>query len=187
MWLSDSSCRAEISLQKRVLGGRVTATAVAHVDASSDLFFSLIAFILRYSPFVRILLLHVILNERPAFHSIFLNIHQSGVLTVMLHGRSHVKLLLSWHVMCIPRNHAPYHVTSYKATYMRCTCLAATGHLHVWQNDQELLHATVVTWGWNGYRNKSQHRKLTPKKILPSLLLGLKPMTLPLGVQHSNH
>ena len=38
-------------------GGRVTTAAVAHVDASSDLFFSLIAFILRYSPFVRILLL----------------------------------------------------------------------------------------------------------------------------------
>ena len=48
-------------------------------------------------------------------------------------------------------------------------CLAVTGHLHFWQNDRDLLCATAVTRGWNGYRNKSQHRKLTlEKKILPS-------------------
>ena len=41
------------------------------------------------------------------------------------------------------------------------------------QNDGDLLHATAVTLGWNGYRNKSQHRKLTlEKKILPPLLHG---------------
>ena len=33
---------------------------------------------------------------------------------------------------------------------LRCTC-----HLHFWQNDWGLLCATVVTQGWNGYRNKS--------------------------------
>ena len=38
-------------------------------------------------------------------------------------------------------------------------CLAVTCHLHFWQNDRDLLRATVVTRGWNGYRNKSQHRK----------------------------
>ena len=33
---------------------------------------------------------------------------------------------------------------------------------------------TVVTRRWNGYRNKSQHKKLTlEKKILPPLLKGL--------------
>ena len=26
---------------------------------------------------------------------------------------------------------------------------------------QDLLHATVVTWGWNGYWNRTQHRTLT--------------------------
>ena len=31
-------------------------------------------------------------------------------------------------------------------------CLAVTCHLHFWQNDPDLLHATVVTQGWNGYR-----------------------------------
>ena len=37
-----------------------------------------------------------------------------------------------------------------------------------WQNDRDLLRANAVTRGWNGYRKKSQHRKLTllEKKIL---------------------
>ena len=53
-------------------------------------------------------------------------------------------------------------------------CLAVTCHLHCWQNGRDLLRATAVTRGWNGYRNKSQHRKLTlEKKILPPLLPGL--------------
>ena len=51
-------------------------------------------------------------------------------------------------------------------------CLAVTCHLHFWQNDRDFLRATVVTRGWNGYRNKSQHRKSTlEKKILPPFLL----------------
>ena len=40
-------------------------------------------------------------------------------------------------------------------------CLAVTCHLHFWQFDRDLLRATVVTRGWNGHRNKSQHRKST--------------------------
>ena len=57
-------------------------------------------------------------------------------------------------------------------------CLTVTSHLHFRQNDQNFLRATAVTWGWNGYRNKSQHRKLMPeKKILSQLLLGLEPAT----------
>ena len=52
-------------------------------------------------------------------------------------------------------------------------CLAVTCRLHFWQNDRDLLlRATVVTRGWNGYRNKSQHRKSTlEKKILPPFQL----------------
>ena len=40
------------------------------------------------------------------------------------------------------------------------------------------LRATAVTRGWNGYRNKREHRKLTLEKtvILP-FLPGLKPET----------
>ena len=37
--------------------------------------------------------------------------------------------------------------------------LSVTCHLHFWQNDRDLLRATAVTRGWNGYRSKSQHRK----------------------------
>ena len=35
--------------------------------------------------------------------------------------------------------------------------LAVTCHLHYWHNDRDLLRATAVTQGCNGYRNKSQH------------------------------
>ena len=67
-------------------------------------------------------------------------------------------------------------------------CLAATCHLHFCQNDCDLLHATVVTWGWKGYRNNSQHRKFTlEKKILLPLLPGFKPTTFQSPVQRSNH
>ena len=54
-------------------------------------------------------------------------------------------------------------------------CLAVTCHLHFWQNDRDFLRATVVTRGWNGYRNKSQHRKSTlEKKILPPFQQGFE-------------
>ena len=43
-------------------------------------------------------------------------------------------------------------------------CLAVTCYLHFWQNNKQLLHVTSVTRGWNGYRSKSQHKKLTPQK-----------------------
>ena len=33
-------------------------------------------------------------------------------------------------------------------------CSAVTCHLHFWQNDQGLLCATAVTWGWNAYQDK---------------------------------
>ena len=67
-------------------------------------------------------------------------------------------------------------------------CLAVTCRLHFWQNDRDLLHATAVTRGWNGYRNKSQHRKLTlENKILPPLLQGFVPATFQSRVRRSNH
>ena len=66
--------------------------------------------------------------------------------------------------------------------------LAVTCHLHFWQNDRDLLRATVVTWGWNGYRNKSQHRKSTlEKKILPPLQQGFESATFQSRVQCFNH
>ena len=67
-------------------------------------------------------------------------------------------------------------------------CLAVTCHLHFWQNDRDFLSATVVTRGWNGYRNKSQHRKSTlEKKILPPFQQGFEPETFQSRVRCSNH
>ena len=67
-------------------------------------------------------------------------------------------------------------------------CLAVTWHLHVWQNDRDLLLAPAVTRRWNGYRNKSQHRKSTlKKKILPPGLQGFEPTTFRSRVRRSNH
>ena len=67
-------------------------------------------------------------------------------------------------------------------------CLAVTCHLHFWQNDRDLLRATVVTRGWNGYRNKSQHRKSTlEKKILPPFQQRFEPATFQSRVRRSNH
>ena len=58
----------------------------------------------------------------------------------------------------------------------------------LWQNDQDLLCATAVTRGWNGYQNKSQHRKSTlERKILPTLLQGFEPTTFESWVRWSNH
>ena len=86
------------------------------------------------------------------------------------HGWCQMKLLPSRRVLCTPYNHAPCHFTQ---SHIRkvYACLAVTCHLHFWRNDRGILRATAVTQGWNGHRNKSQHRKLTPeKKILPPLL-----------------
>ena len=67
-------------------------------------------------------------------------------------------------------------------------CLAVTCHLHFWLNDRDFLRATVVTRGWNGYRNKSQHRKSTlEKKILPPFQQGFEPATFQSRVRCSNH
>ena len=66
-------------------------------------------------------------------------------------------------------------------------CLAVTCYLHFWQNDRDLLRITAVTRGWNGYRNKNQHRKLTlEKNILPPLLQGFEPATFQSRVRRSN-
>ena len=68
-------------------------------------------------------------------------------------------------------------------------CLGVTCHLHFWQNDQGLLHATAVTWGGGGgwTPNQSQHTKLTlEKKILPQLLPRFKLATFQLRIRRSN-
>ena len=81
-----------------------------------------------------------------------------------------MKLLSSRRVLWTPHNRVPCHFMQSHISKIHAY-LAVTCHLHFWQHDQGLLRATAVTRGWNGYRNKSQHRKLTlEKKILPPLL-----------------
>ena len=88
-----------------------------------------------------------------------------------------MNLLPSRRVLCTPYNHAPcYFMQSHiRKVY---ACLAVTYELHFWQDDRDLLRATAVTRGWDGYRNRSQHRKLTlEKKILPPLPQGFEHAT----------
>ena len=98
------------------------------------------------------------------------------------HGWCHMKLLPSRRVLCTLYNHAPCHFMQSHIRKVHA-CLAVTCHLHFWQNDRDLLCATAVTRGWNGYRNKCRHRKsILEKTILPSLLQVFEPATF-----RSNH
>ena len=121
------------------------------------------------------------------FSSRLTYIHRSGVLTALAWLLPHETAAVSAKVLCAPYNHAPCHFVQ---SHIRkvFACLAVNCHLHVWQNDPDLLRATAVTPGWNGYRNKSQHRKLTlEKNILPPRLQGFEPATIQSRVRRSNH
>ena len=61
---------------------------------------------------------------------------------------------VSAHVICTPYSHAP--VYSFIQNHKRRVHvrLGVTCRLLFWQNDPDLLCATAVTRGWNGYRNK---------------------------------
>ena len=89
-----------------------------------------------------------------------------------------MQLLPSRRVLCTPYNHAPCHFMQSHRRKVHAY-LAVTCHLHFWQNARGLLRATAVTRGWNGYQNKSQHKKLTlEKNYFPPLLQGFEPTTL---------
>ena len=53
-------------------------------------------------------------------------------------------------------------------------CLAVTCHLHFWQNDRELLRATAVTRGWNGYRNESAQKADPREENSPAAPAGIR-------------
>ena len=97
---------------------------------------------------------HVILNEWLALYSAFLNIHWSGVLPAPAWLVSHETAALSAQVLRTPYNHAPCHFMQSHIRKVHAY-LAVTCHQHFWQTDWGLLCATVVTRGWNRYRNKS--------------------------------
>ena len=81
-----------------------------------------------------------------------------------LHGGCHSKLLPSRCVLStrykphtIPRHFIQSHVHRVHA------CFAVTSHLQFGRMDVIFSHVAVVTQGWNRYRNKSWHKKLTLK------------------------
>ena len=76
------------------------------------------------------------------------------------HGWCQVELLLSRRVLCTPYNHAPCHFVQSHIRKGACVfdCNLPPDPL---EQDRGLLRATVVARGWNGHRNKSQHRRLT--------------------------
>jgi len=91
------------------------------------------------------------------------------------HGWYHMKQLPSQCVAYTLYNHAPHHIMQSHTNKVHA-CLTVTCHLHFWQNDWDLSHATAVTQGWNRYRNKSQHGKLAQEtKIFPPLSVPLHP------------
>ena len=120
--------------------------------------------------------------------------HASAVSTPLrrIFKKNAMLLLLSW---CLMSSDVIWHIRdklwpmpkhgSIRKVY---ACLAVTCHLHFWQNDRDFLRATVVTRGWNGHRNKSQHRKSTlENKILPPFQQGFEPATFQSRVRCSNH
>ena len=116
----------------------------------------MIAFTERYSPLSnRLTGSHVILRDWLAFNSAFLNIHRGGVHTALAWMVLHETAAVSAQVLCTPYHHAPcYFMQSHiRKVY---ACLAVTCHLHFWQNDRDLLLATVVIRGWNGGQHRSR-------------------------------
>ena len=103
-----------------------------------------------YSTFLRSL---EYMSEK-LFIARFLNIHQSSVLTALAWLVPHETAAISAQVLCTPYNHVPCHFMQNHIRKMYA-CLAVTCQLHFWQNDRDLLRATVVARGWNEYRNKS--------------------------------
>ena len=87
-----------------------------------------------------------------AFFVCLLNIHRSGVLTVLVWLVPHETAAISAQVLCTPYNHAPCHFMQSHILKVYA-CLAVTCHLYFQQNDRDLLRATAVTRGWNGYQN----------------------------------
>ena len=62
------------------------------------------------------------------------------------HGWCHMKLLPYQHFLCAPYNHAPCHFMQSHICKVHA-CLVVTCHLHFWQKDRGLLHATAEHGG----------------------------------------
>ena len=85
------------------------------------------------------------------------------------HGWCYMKLLPFWRVLCTPYNHVPCHFMQSHISKVH-ECLAVPCHLHFWQNDQDLLHATAVHRGGTDTETRAQI-------VDPALLQGFEHMT----------
>ena len=107
---------------------RMNLPGLKYLREKEDMILSFFLWLLLYSAILRsradALRSHAILNELLAFYSTFLNLHRSSVLAALcgcyVAGATSVKLLSSRRVLRTPYNHAPFHVTSCKATYAGC-------------------------------------------------------------------
>ena len=88
------------------------------------------------------------------------------------HGWCHVKLQPSLRKSCVHHT-AMLHVTSCKATVRNGVCVFSC-HLHFWQNDRDLLRATAVTRGWNGYWNESAQKVDPGEENSPAAPAGIR-------------
>ena len=57
-------------------------------------------------------------------------------------------------------------------------CLGVTCHLHFWQNDQGLLHATVVTKGGTDTEKESAHKVNSGEENSPAAPAGIRTRNL---------
>ena len=105
--------------------------------ATTELFFA--------SEQTRVVFSYATLNEC-RFMQCVLNIHGSGYSTVwLIHGYCRCCCLGASYVYTIqPCTSLQRHFIQSHIHRVRA-CLAVACHLHFWQNDQDLLHATVVT------------------------------------------
>ena len=114
-----------------------------------------------------------------SFTQLVLNIHQSGVLTVLfgcdivgaMWNCCHLGTCSLYTIQpCTSLQcHFIWSHIHMSHVHVRFNCLAVTCHQHFWQNDLDLLHATAVTFGWKRHQNKRQHRMLaTGEEISPA-------------------
>ena len=119
----------------------------------------------------------------PFFFSFFkLSTQQFHIVVTWLEPCETAAISVAVHIQCTPYNHVPVYSISHVCRVHTCV-FSCNLPLHFCQNNWDPSYATVVTWGWNRYWNKSQHRNLTLEwKILPPLL---KPVTIWSQVRYS--
>ena len=126
----------------------------------------------------------MILHEWLAFYSAVFEAPPKWCTQVLPWMAPHETFAVSAQVLCTPCT-MPLHAKPH--TYGVCvfSCNLPPARLAEWPGSFTCYCGNT---GWNGYRNKSQHRKSTlEKKILPPLLQGFEPATFQSRVRRSNH